>query len=68
MTNLVKILVTYVASYNDLIQGCERLSAAQDIMLYDHESLGASEWPEKLSNIKALGHICLIINGWTERE
>jgi hypothetical protein len=68
VTNLVKILVTYVASYNDLIQGCECLAAAQDIMLYNHESLGTGEWPEKWSNIKALGHICLIINGWTERE
>jgi hypothetical protein len=43
MANLVIILVTYVASYKDLTQGCERLAAAQDTMLYDHESLGAGE-------------------------
>ncbi len=51
---LRQISVTYMAGYSDLIPRRERLAAAQDIMLYDHQSLGAGEMARKVAQYQGI--------------
>ena len=63
VANRVKISVTSMAGYSDLLQRRERLAAAQDRMLDDHQWWALVRWPEPWPHITVSGHICLIIMG-----